>query len=105
MSMAIAAVVTLPFGGTKGFNVLGDPELMLRALVVALLSAAIPFWLEFKAIKHISAGVFGLLVSLEPAVAAIVGFLMLGQNLSPEKIVGIGLVTVAAIATARKSGH
>lgn len=105
MAMAVAAVIALPFGGAKAVNVLGDPGLMARALVVALLSATIPFWLEFKAIKSISSGVFGLLVSLEPAVAAIVGFLLLHEELSLEKIIGIGLVTIAAAATARNSGH
>jgi inner membrane transporter RhtA len=105
LAMALAAIIALPFGGAKAVKVLDNPTLILPALIVALLSAAIPFWLEFRAIKSLSPGVFGLLLSLEPAAAAIIGFLLLHEDLSLQKIIGIGLVTVAAAATARSGSH
>jgi inner membrane transporter RhtA len=101
LSMTVAAVIALPFGGAGAVKVLGDPALMLLGVVVALLSSAIPFWLEFKAMKNLSPRVFGLLVSLEPAAAAVVGFILLHQELSVQKVIGISLVTIAAIATTR----
>jgi inner membrane transporter RhtA len=65
------------------------------------LSSVTPFWLEFRALKHIRLPVFGLLMSLEPAVATLIGWVLLGEVLSTEKVIGIGLVTIAAAATTR----
>jgi inner membrane transporter RhtA len=104
-SMGSAALLLLPFGAGSALKVLADPALMLISLVVALLSSAIPFGLEFQALKHVSSRAFGLLVSLEPMVATVIGFVLLGERLELRALIGIVCVTVAAVATARESGH
>lgn len=101
LSMCIGALVAAPFGAVSAVGVLATPALVGLALVVALLSSVIPFWLEFKALKSLAPRTFGLLVSLEPVAAALMGFLILQENLSAEKVAGIGLVTIAAAATTR----
>jgi inner membrane transporter RhtA len=101
LSMCVAAVVSAPFGAIPSLTILPDPALIALAVVVALLSSVTPFWLEFRALKHIRLPVFGLLMSLEPAVATLIGWVLLGEVLSTEKVIGIALVTIAAAATTR----
>ncbi|MCA0456539.1 MAG: EamA family transporter [Chloroflexi bacterium] len=101
ISMCIAAVVALPFGGAGAVKILGDGGLIVTALVVALLSSIIPFAADFTAIKYLTPRVFGLLASLEPVVAAIIGFVVLQEALGPRELIGIMLVTAAAVATTR----
>lgn len=105
LSMCVAALVSAPFGLAPSLAILPVPALVGLAVVVALLSSVTPFWLEFRALKRIRLPVFGLLMSLEPAVAALVGWVLLGEVLSAEKVIGIGLVTIAAAATTRSSEH
>lgn len=101
LSMCAAAVTAAPFGAASAVGVLASPNLIVTALVVALLSSVIPFWLEFKALKSLAPRTFGVLVSLEPASASLMGWLILHENLSIENVTGIALVTLAAIATTR----
>lgn len=101
ISMTVAAVVALPFGGAGAAKVLGDSGLVAAALVVALLSSIIPFALDFMAIKYLTPRVFGLLASLEPVVAAVIGLVVLHEALGAREVAGILLVTVAAVATTR----
>lgn len=100
-AMGIAAVVAAPFGAGGALHLLSAPSLMLLALAVALLSSAVPFALEYQAMKRLSPRVFGLLLSLEPVMAALMGLLMLGEALGAGEWLGIGLVSIAAAATAR----
>ncbi len=101
LSMCVAALVALPFGGMGAARVLADAGMMVLALLVALLSSAIPFALDFSAMKHLTPRVFGLLASVEPVAAAVIGFVVLHEALGVREVIGIGLVTVAAIATTR----
>jgi inner membrane transporter RhtA len=101
--MTIAALVVLPIGAAGAVRVLTDPTLLAVALVVALFSSAIPFALEYQALKMMPPRAFGLLVSIEPVAAAVMGFLVLREALGPLEMVGVALVTAAAVATARSS--
>lgn len=101
LSMCVAAVIAAPFGAARAVGVLASPQLLVTALIVALLSSIIPFWLEFNALRRLASRMFGLLMSLEPAAAALMGWIILHENLGLEKMAGIGLVTLAAIATTR----
>ncbi len=103
LSMLIAALVALPVGIRGAAAVLADPALMIISLVVALLSSAIPFGLEFQALKRMPPRAFGLLLSLEPVAAALMGFILLHEALGLTEMLGIGLVTTAAFATARSA--
>lgn len=95
--MAVGTVLLLPLGvATAGTDLLGT-EALLRGLGIAVLSSAIPYSLELLALRHLAAGVFGVLLSLEPAVAALAGFWVLGQTLQPVQLGGMALVVVASI--------
>jgi inner membrane transporter RhtA len=79
-----------------GGSDLGDPALLAAGLAVALLSSAIPYSLELEALRRLRKGTFGVLMSLEPAVAALVGLVALGQELSADEVVAIALVVAAS---------
>ena len=80
-----------------------DPAVLGVGLVVALLSSAIPYSLELEALRRLPARVFGVLMSLEPAMAALAGFVVLGEVLDARELSGIGLVVVASAGAARTS--
>jgi inner membrane transporter RhtA len=104
LAMCAAAFVTAPFGALSAAGMLASPQvpsLVGIALVVAVLSSFIPFWLEFAALQRLPARVVGLLLSLEPAAGAILGWLLLQEGLSFQAIIGIVLVSIAAAATTR----
>ena len=96
ISLSVGTVLLLPVGIADGGYALLDPNLILAGLGVALLSSAIPYSLEMQALRNIPTRVFGVLMSLEPAVAALVGFLVLDELLGLRALVAIALVTVAA---------
>ncbi|MBN8621441.1 MAG: EamA family transporter [Anaerolineae bacterium] len=101
LAMPIAALITAPFGLSGALNVLAAPNLILISLVVAFFSVTIPFSFEFIAMKRLTPRVFGLLVSLEPVMATVIGFIVLHETLGEREVIGIALVTVAAAATTR----
>ena len=100
LGMGIAALTTLPFGlvlGTRhgAWQHLSVP-LLLTALGVALLSSALPYSLEMAALRALPARVFGILMSLEPAVAAVIGMLFLNEQLHGLQWVAIACVMAAS---------
>ena len=101
LSMVVAALAALPLGVPVGRAILGGPRLLLIGVGVALLSTAIPFSLEHAALKRLPAHVFGVLMSAEPAVAAIVGVLLLGEALNARGLLALACVTVATGGSAR----
>jgi inner membrane transporter RhtA len=105
LAMCVAAVIALPFGISAGGRQLLSPHVLLIGAVVGLLSSAIPYTLEMEALRRISSSVFGVLMSLEPAVAALAGFLILGQGLSPRESAGIALVIAASAGASRGAGR
>jgi inner membrane transporter RhtA len=101
VAMAVGAIVVAPLGMADGGGDLLDPALLAQGVAVAVLSSAIPYSLELEALRRIPAGVFGVLMSLEPAIAAVAGFLVLGQDLVPREILGIAAVVTASAGAAR----
>ena len=100
--MAVGALTILPMGVGQAGSALLEPELLAAGAVVALASSVIPYSLEMEALRRLPARVFGVLMSLEPAVAALAGLVVLGQALGAREWFAIGLVVVAAAgATAR----
>lgn len=96
-AMVIAAVMVAPFAlFSTSAAVLALPVLA-RGLGIALLSSVIPYSLENVALRWLTPNVFGVLLSLEPAVAALAGLLVLGQRLSPLQSVGMALVVAASV--------
>jgi inner membrane transporter RhtA len=101
LAMVVAAIVTLPFGLAAREQVAADPRLLLAALGVGLLSSVVPLSLELEALRRIPVRVFGVLMSLEPAVAALVGLVLLGEALGLREIAAIGLVVTASIGATK----
>jgi len=98
--MAIAAVIALPFGFSAAQPYLSNPHVMAAAAVVGLFSSALPFWLEMMVLARMPARVYGMLVCLEPAGAALTGFLFLHEKVSLLQGAGIAAVIAAAFGTA-----
>jgi len=98
VSLAVAAVVVFPFGAGGASAVLHRPVLLIAAVGVALLSSVFPYGLEINALRHIPTRVFGILMSLEPAAAAVAGLIVLHQRLGPREIVALLLVSLASLA-------
>jgi inner membrane transporter RhtA len=95
--MTVATVFTLPFELVAGGLQRVNPALLGGALLVAVMSTALPLTLEIEALKRMTARAYGIIVTLEPVAAAIVGALVLGQALPASALVAIACVTVAAI--------
>ncbi|MBW4539435.1 MAG: EamA family transporter [Myxacorys chilensis ATA2-1-KO14] len=96
LAMAVATMILLPINlFTVGLAAL-NLKILLLGFGVALLSSAIPYSLELEALRHLSMHTFGVLLSLEPAVAAIAGFVILRETLELQAVVAIALVTIAA---------
>ncbi|HEX6111242.1 MAG TPA: EamA family transporter [Geminicoccaceae bacterium] len=97
IAMLVATLVVLPVEiATGGLSSL-DGGLLAGALAVAILSTAVPLSLEFEALKRMSARTYGILVTLEPAVAAAVGALLLAQAMGPRAMLAIACVMAAAL--------
>ena len=95
LGMTMAALVIAPAGiAAAGFNLI-YPRFMALGLGVALVSGALPFWLERIAMKGIAPRTFGVLIAGEPAVGALAGMMLLGEALSARQCVAIGCVIAA----------
>ncbi|HYH94105.1 MAG TPA: EamA family transporter [Candidatus Saccharimonadales bacterium] len=104
IAMAVGALIVLPAGVLQAGGALAEPALLGSALVVAILSSVLPYSLELEALRRLPASIFGVLMSLDPAVAAVVGFVVLGQALGPRELAGVAMVVVAS-AGAASLGH
>ena len=98
--MVVGALLVAPAGIAAGRRALLEPALLAQGAVVALASSVLPYSLELEALRRIPARVFGVLMSLEPAVAALAGFVVLGQALGASDLVAIGLVVAASAGAA-----
>jgi len=105
IAMAVGAVVVLPAGVAQGGAALVHPGLLASALVVALASSVLPYSLELEALRRLPGAEFGVLMSLEPAVAALAGLAVLGQALVPREWAAIALVVTASAGAAALGGR
>jgi inner membrane transporter RhtA len=103
LAMCVAAVVMTPIGITQGGSALFDPHSLLLGAAVGVLSSAIPYSFEVEALRRIKTSVFGVLMSIEPAMAALAGFIVLGQSLSARTLAGMALVVIASVGAAWRS--
>jgi inner membrane transporter RhtA len=99
LALALGALVMLPAGVVQGGSALLRPDVLLGGLGVAVLSTLVPYSLELIALRRLAAAAFGLLMSLEPAVAAMAGVLVLDQQLMLRTAVAIVMVVVASAGT------
>ena len=101
IAMVVATLVPLGPGIAQGGGALLGPEILGIGLAAAVLSSVIPYSLEMEALRRMPRKVFGVLMSLEPAVAALAGFLVLSQELGARELVAIGLVVAASAGATR----
>lgn len=101
IALLMATALLMPFGISDGGAELLDPPVLAAGAVVALLSSAIPYSLELEALRSLPSRVFGVLMSLEPAMAALAGFVVLGEVLGLREVVAIALVVAASAGAAR----
>jgi inner membrane transporter RhtA len=102
--MCVAAALLVPVGVAEAGDALLDPDVLLIGAGVAILSSVIPYSAEFEALRLMPEHVFGVLLSLEPAVAALAGYLVLDQDLGARELAGIACVmaaTAGAVAGTR----
>lgn len=96
LMMAGSAILLTPLFVVSGVHIVGYGSAIALGAVVAVLSSALPFLLELVALRRVRAATYGVLLSLEPAVAAVAAFVVLGQRLSLVETAAIGAVMAAA---------
>jgi inner membrane transporter RhtA len=101
LAMVVAALVPLAPGIAQAGSALLEPRWLALGAGVALASSVIPYSLETEALRRLPANVFGVLMSLEPVVAALAGFLVLDQALNARELVAMALVVVASVGSSR----
>jgi len=105
IGMAVAAITMIPFAAPVVGELVLNPIILLAAFGVALLSTTIPFTLEFEALKRLSPRNYGILVSLEPAVAAMVGAWLLEERIGLQGMIAVTCVVIAAIGITLSDNH
>lgn len=99
VAMAVATLVLTP-GGMRGAEHIADrPGLVLVALGTALMASIVPYSLEFAAMRRLPRRAFGILLSLEPAVATFAGWLVLGQRVGMLALAAIVAVILASVGS------
>jgi inner membrane transporter RhtA len=101
LAMAVGALLFLPLGIAESGTKLADPVTLGLGAAVALLSSVLPYTLELLALRRLPASTFAILMSLEPALAATAGFLILDQALSATEAAAIALVVAASMGAVR----
>ncbi|MFF3643932.1 DMT family transporter [Streptomyces sp. NPDC002564] len=101
LAMAVAAVLFLPLGITAAGAKLVDPGTVALGAAVAVMSSVLPYTLELLALRRLPAHTFAILMSLEPAIASVAGFLVLSQALSVAEALAIALVIAASMGAVR----
>jgi inner membrane transporter RhtA len=100
LAMIVAVVPLAPVGIAEAGGDLLVPWILAAAAAVGLLSSAIPYALELEALRRMPVGVFGVLMSLEPAVGALAGLVVLGEELAAREVAAIALVVAASAGAA-----
>jgi inner membrane transporter RhtA len=103
IAMCVAAILVTGPGVAAVGTSMFTPRVLLTGAAVGLLSSVIPYGLEFQALRRIRPRIFGVWMSLQPAVAAVVGLVVLGQRLGLEEWLGICCVVIASGGAARRS--
>ena len=100
LAITVGAVLALPVGVATAGRALLRPDLLAMGAAVGLLSSAVPWGLEFVALRSLSRAAFGVLMSIEPALAALAGFVLLHERLTPPQLVGMVLICAASAGAA-----
>jgi inner membrane transporter RhtA len=96
VAMGVAAVVAAPLGIASGGERLLDGDVLLACIGLAVLLPVLPYSFEMAALRRLPASTFGVLMSLEPGIGALLGFLVLGQDLTSVGVLAVGMVIAAS---------
>ena len=96
-------MIAVPFGVADSGTALLEPWVLVAGLGVALLSSVIPYTVDLEALRKIPPHVFGILMSLEPAMAALIGFILLGEALHWAQWLAVLCVVAASAGATRRS--
>mgnify|MGYP000920182660 CR=1 FL=1 len=99
-----SAMLLTPLFLVSGVRFVGHEHAVALGLVVAVVSSALPFFLELVALRQVRAATYGVLLSIEPGVAAVMGYVVLGQALRPLEVVAILAIAAAAGGASWTSG-
>ncbi|CEH75725.1 EamA family transporter [Xanthomonas citri] len=103
--MALAAAITVPLGAWSAGSMLLVPSVLAIGLVVAVLSSAVPYTLEMWALRRLSTSLFGVLLGSSPAVAALAGYIILGETLSSVQWMAIASISIAVMGSTLTPGE
>ena len=98
--LLIGSLPSTPLGMANLFMVATDAHLLLLAIGTAILASLVPYTLEFLALRRLPPSTFGILLSMEPAVAATAGWLLLNQHMGVLRMIAVCLVVSACVGTA-----
>lgn len=101
LSLALLAstLFTAPFGAMAAPAFLGDTETIAKVVGVALFSTLLPYMLEFVALRRVPASLFGIMMAMEPALAALAGLILLGESLAWTAVAAVAFVCAAALGS------
>ncbi|MEV0440368.1 EamA family transporter [Streptomyces spectabilis] len=105
IAMTVAMLVSLPLGIGAAGGTLLEPGVLALGLAIAVMSSGVPYALELLALRRLPAATFAVLTSLSPALAALAGYLVLDQGLSPLQCAAIALVVAASAGAVRTGGR
>jgi inner membrane transporter RhtA len=105
IAMCVAALAVTAPGLAAGATAMFRPSFLAAGAAIGLLSSVIPYWLELEALRRIPTSLFGVWMSVQPAVAALIGLAALGQRLSAAEWSGIACVVAASAGAARVQGE
>jgi inner membrane transporter RhtA len=99
VALAVGTLLVIPAGIVEGGAALGRPGVLAGGLGVAMLSSLVPYSLELIALRRLSAGRFGLLMCLQPAVATLAGVIVLGESVTAVLVIALLMVVAASVGT------
>lgn len=101
LAMAVAALLLVPFVGPRAFaTAAAAPDTLAAVIGVALFASALPLLFEYLALKTVSPTRYGVLLSVEPVVATLIGLVALGQAVEPIAWIAVGLISAASMMSA-----
>ncbi|MEV6112965.1 EamA family transporter [Streptomyces sp. NPDC052109] len=104
LAVTWGALLSLPYGVRQAGTRLLDPGTLAVATAVAVLSSVVPYTFQLEALRRLTPRAFGVLTSLEPAIGALIGLLLLGQHLAAAQWAGVAAVAVASVGATRGEG-
>ncbi|BDM70302.1 membrane protein [Streptomyces nigrescens] len=105
LAVTWGALLSLPYGIAQAGSRLLEPTTLALAAVVAILSSVLPYTFHLEALRRLPPRTFGVLTSLEPAVGALIGLVLLGQHLAVPQWAGVLAVALASIGATRAPGR